>query len=124
MKIFGAWVDKYTTSKKKGEKMKKENITIIVKHPDEPVGHVETVSNTLEMFQFLVNGPIEVVTMFEDLAAICNEEGRLIDLPHNCNLLGIDFVGTIVVVGIDGDEFTDAPVDLERWKRLCLGIED
>lgn len=105
-------------------KSRKENISVIVKHPDEPVGHVETVSNTLEMFQFLVNGPIEVVTMFEDLAVICNEEGKLRDLPYNCTVLGEDLVGTIVLVGIDGDEFTDAPVDLERWKRLCLGIED
>ena len=104
--------------------MKKENITVIVKHPDEQVGHIETVSNTLEMFQFLVNGPIETMGICTDLTVICNEEGKLRGLPYNCTVLGEDLVGTIVLVGVDGDEFTDAPVDLEGWRKLWLGKKD
>ncbi|MCI7282657.1 MAG: DUF3846 domain-containing protein [Dysosmobacter sp.] len=42
---------------------------------------------------------------------ICNEEGRLQGLPHNCTFLGVDFVGPILIVGRTGDELTDLDPD-------------
>lgn len=30
-------------------------------------------------------------------------------MPYNCRFVGVDFVGTILVVGRDRDEFCDVP---------------
>lgn len=54
-----------------------------------------------------------------DAAIICNEEGRLIGLEPNCTLLGVHFVGSIVVAGVDGEEFTDLP---EEGVKVFLDI--
>lgn len=42
----------------------------------------------------------------EDLCLICNEEGRLLGLEPNCTILGVDFVGPVLAVGVRGDDFT------------------
>lgn len=70
------------------------------------------VPNTLEALQEKVGGYIETVTFATDACIICNEEGKLLGLPDNCCLLGKHFVGPILIVGIDGEEFCDIPEDL------------
>ena len=79
---------------------------VIRKDPGQPPELVE-MENTLEALQQAVGGYIETVTLSADAAIICNEEGRLLGLPYNCRFLGVDFVGPILVVGVDGDRFTD-----------------
>lgn len=85
------------------------------------------VENTLESLQEQVGGYIEAVTFCDDCCVICNEEGRLLSLAPNCTLFGIDFVGTVLIVGCDGEEFTDVPrpelllellFGLVRYRRL------
>lgn len=66
------------------------------------------VENTLKALQTEVGGHIETVSI-ADVVIICNEEGRLCGLPYNCRFLGVDFVGTILVVGRNKDEFCDVP---------------
>lgn len=78
---------------------------VVRKDPGKPPV-ITQVKNTLEALQQAVGGPIETVTLARDAVIICNEEGRLMGLPRNCRFLGIDFVGTILVVGVDGDEFS------------------
>lgn len=34
---------------------------------------------------------------------------QLCGLPYNCRFVGVDFVGTILVVGRNKDEFCDVP---------------
>ena len=67
------------------------------------------VENTLEALQQEVGGYIEVVTLPYGAALICNEEGRILGLPDNGRVCGVDFVGTILVVGRNKDEFCDVP---------------
>ena len=67
------------------------------------------IPNTLEELQAAVGGHIETVTFATDAAVICNEEGRLLGMPHNVCFFGVDFVGPILIVGVDGEEFTDLP---------------
>ena len=69
------------------------------------------IPNTLEELQAAVGGYIETFPFATDAVVICNEEGRLQELPHNCTFLGVDFVGPILIVGRDGDEFTDLDPD-------------
>ena len=98
-----------------------EKIFVIVKRPDEPVGQIKEINNTLKSLQELVGGHIEAVPLATDLAIICNEEGRLQGMPNNCDIGGINFVGPIVAVGIEADDFTDCPVDLVDWQKYWLG---
>lgn len=92
-------------------------MNVIVKRPGE-APCAEQIENTLEGLQALVGGYIEAVTLASDLAVICNEEGRLMDLPHNCEVAGIDFVGAIVFVGVRDDDFTDVPYDVDGIRVL------
>lgn len=66
------------------------------------------IDNTLAALQQEVGGYIETVSI-ADVVIICNEEGRLCGLPYNCRFFGVDFVGTILVIGRDRDEFCDVP---------------
>lgn len=67
------------------------------------------VDNTLAALQTEVGGYIETVTIESDAVIICNEEGRILGLPDNCRVCGVDFVGTVLIVGIKGDAFCDVP---------------
>ncbi|QAT43469.1 DUF3846 domain-containing protein [Aminipila luticellarii] len=78
------------------------------KRPGEAAEEIQ-IDNTLEALQKEVGGYIESVTIATDLVILCDEEGRLKGKAHNCNLLGVDFVGSIIVAGVNGDEFSDVP---------------
>lgn len=107
-----------------------DKIRAIVKRPDEEIGHVTNISATLKNLQNIVGGYIETVTIRPGVVVICNEEGRIAGLDPNCavkveSLLGcgtVDFVGEIIVVGADGDEFCDLPewVTRKEWKTWLV----
>ena len=99
-----------------------EKIRAIVKRTDEQYGHVTNISNTLKNLQNTVGGYIETVKIAGNAVLICNEEGNLLGLPHNLKVGVPPFhhtiVGDIVVVGVDGEEFCDCPIDFKTWKWL------
>ena len=65
------------------------------------------IESGLESLQSVVGGNIEAIYPYEDeVAIICNEEGRLQGLPYNLTFCGVSFIGTILVVGVAGDAFT------------------
>ena len=70
------------------------------------------IADTLEDIQGEIGGYIETVTLADDVVILCDEEGRLKDLPDNCEIGGVMFVGTILIVGIDGDGFGSCPEDV------------
>lgn len=80
--------------------------------------HEILIENSLEGLQDYVHGYIETVTLARGICIICNEEGRIRNLPHCCTVGDIDFVGNVLLVGTDEDEFCDVPVHLEAWKAL------
>ena len=102
-----------------------EKIRVIVKRPDEEIGHVTNISPTLKNLQNIVGGYIEAVTIRPGVVVICNEEGRLKGLDYNCTVGGRDlvgdfkvgFVGEIVVVGVADEDFCDLPewVTRKEW---------
>lgn len=97
-------------------KTRERLIRAIIKEPHEPARE-ELVENTLDTFQRLVGGYIETVTLGADWTVVCNEEGRLEGLPYNMELCGVDLVGTIVLVGVKGENFADFPASLERVRN-------
>lgn len=84
----------------------------LLKNPHDKGFHEIIIPNKLGVLQQLVGGYIESVTIAEDACIICNEEGYILGMPHNCEYCGINFVGPILIVGVDGDEFTDAPMSV------------
>lgn len=95
-------------------------IHILRKDPGEPARMVE-IENTLEELQAQVGGYIEAVTFATDAAVICNEEGRLLGLPDNCTIFGVGFVGTVLLVGVDGEDFASLPGlpgAINRYKNM------
>ena len=82
---------------------------VVIKDLGKPPYDAE-IPNTLKALQSIVGGYIETVTVSADLCIICNEEGRIRELAHNCN-----------VCGIDGDEFADCPMTADKVHRLFIG---
>lgn len=90
---------------------------VIRKHPGE-MPEVIDMENDLNAICAELGGHMEAVTIAEDLAILCDEEGRLKGKAPNIALkgLGVDFCGTILVVGVDGETFCDVPeLDWILW---------
>lgn len=102
--------------------MSDAKIRAIVKRPDEKFGHVTYISNTLKNFQRTVEGPIETISIGKDVVVICNEEGKNLKLQWNFKIqhvYSMDVIrGTVVIVGVDGEDFCDCPLDFPLWKSL------
>lgn len=99
-----------------------KKIRVIVKRPDE-AGHMTNISDTLENLQRTVDGYIEVFRLASDMVVICNEEGKLRGLPYNCVIAGEHFVGTIIVAGVNGENFCDVPCSLKFFRERMVGLK-
>lgn len=109
--------------------MAEGKVRVIIKRPDEEFGHVTNISPSLKNLQKTVGGYIECVTLglydWGNIHIICNEEGRLEGLEYNCEVCGIDFVGTIIVAAANGEgELIDLPISFEIWKNIVLQKEE
>ena len=98
---------------------------VIIKRPNELIGHMTWISGTLKNLQTLVKGHIETVTVSNDpkVIMIVNEDGKLKDLPTNF-MMGFtpgfrDVIkGKVVLCGVDGEDFADIPITLQQWKEI------
>lgn len=101
---------------------------VIIKRPDERFGHVTHISGTLENMQKTVEGYIEVIDLLPNkgIVCICNEDGKNLGLEKNFRIPGDMVVGTVIICGVDGGEFTDLPATwgLAEWKFLLSKYEE
>lgn len=95
---------------------------VIIKVPGQRPRETE-IENSLSALQQAVGGYIETVTLAEDCCIICNEEGRLQGLPYNLTFCGVSFVGTILFVGVAGDEFADLSERKINFLMQCLEVK-
>ena len=93
-------------------------IKAIIKRPDEEFGHMTNISERLENLQNTVGGYIECVSPDPRIVIICNEEGKLIGMEPNMKIPGDILCGTIIVVGVSGEDFADVPISFSEWKQL------
>ena len=109
------------------EELPEENIRVLVVEPGKDP-EVRVIENSLEGIQQIVQGYIECVTLRdkagEDLVLICNEEGKIRNLPMNAMIPEIDdmIFGTFLIAGTDRDEFaslTDEQI-FEMNERFML----
>ena len=89
---------------------------VIIKRPDEKYGHVTNISATLKNLQKTVGGPIETVPVILNAVIICNEEGKLRNLDPNIWYFHDRIVGTIIVIGTEGEDFANCPLSFDQWK--------
>ena len=95
--------------------------TEIMSIPDEP-------EQNLRALQELVGGHIETCPLAElrdrGILLLANEEGLLQGLEPNINLCPFFFVGQLVAVGFDGDEFTGLGLEqtlyLAHWLNSLI----
>ena len=109
--------------------MKKECIRVYYKRPGKNLIEVK-IPNELEWLQGAVEGFIETLTLragengMPDLVMVCNEEGKLKGMEVNFYMpqYNDEIVGPVLFVGVDGEEFTDCPVNrkqLDMYLRTC-----
>lgn len=89
--------------------MREEKIVAVIKRVGKE-GEIVTVNNELEDFQEIVKGYMEIYPLRNDILIICNEEGKLMNLPVNFGIPCRDnyteyMVGDVVIVSNNGDEF-------------------
>jgi len=103
-----------------------KSIRVLIVEPMEPP-RVESIPNTLEAKQAIVGGLIQAVYPYPDnVAIVCNDEGKLIGLPLN-RRIGHDIIaGNFIVCGVDNrnssfSSLTEAQV--KRYQEKFSNIE-
>ena len=102
---------------------------LIVKPNKEPI--LTEIENTLKTMQTIVEGHIEALYPFEDeIALVCNEEGKLLGLPLNRALYDTEgnmyeiIAGTFIVCGLGEENFDSLSPDLiEKFGKRFLNPE-
>lgn len=95
----------------------------IYKAPGKDPQRVE-IGNELGVLQQIVGGHIETVRISDNGILVMNEAGKLRGLEPNFYLgaIGDTIVGSVLVVGENGDEFADLPEDeAEEISRIMRG---
>lgn len=80
------------------------------------------IPNELSALQEQGEGYIECVAMDEDTVIICNEEGAINGSKFNLIADGHYLFGTILIAGVNGEEFCDIPEDAEVAYLAAWGI--
>ena len=81
------------------------------------------VENSLEALQAEVGGYIESFQFTSDCTLLINEEGKNLGLTPNLYVCGEPLVGTVLAVGVKGEEFCDLPADTAHVLMRMLGKE-
>lgn len=101
-------------------------IRVVIKRPDEKIGHMTNISPSLKNLQRTVDGFIEFVQITPNMVMIVNEEGRIRGLDFNCKVTGIPVFGTAIFAGLDLNNpengLCDIPIDFQAYKRM-LGVK-
>lgn len=87
-------------------------------------GKIAEISNTLEALQEVVGGYIECVPIGSDAVIICNEEGKMYQMPENVLYHNDIIVGDIIFCGTDKEEFCDIPQSAIEYLYECEIIEE
>ena len=97
---------------------------VLVVEPERRPGPRE-IDGSLESMQGIVGGLIQPVYPFDDpVALVCNDEGKLMNLPANRGLRDKDgqiydiVFGTFFLCGVDSNHFSSlTPEQLERYRQ-------
>lgn len=93
---------------------KEENIRVIVCKPNK-LAEEKTITNKLECLQAEVDGYIEVLSLTDDICMVCNEEGKIMNLPLNRAIR--DYKNDIVDI-VAGDFFICGQTEDGEFRSL------
>lgn len=87
--------------------------------------YIAIINNDLESLQAMVGGSIELVSLSDTTDMICNEEGKLMNLPANRRFGNDIIAGRFIIVGSDGGEhFTSiSQEDIKSYAQQFNDIE-
>lgn len=80
----------------------------ILKRPGE-VPQIVDADNELPYLQGIIGGGIETLTFAANACVLCDRDGAAKALPFNMEFCGNVFLGPVLFVGVDGDQFCDFP---------------
>jgi len=92
-------------------------------------GYIAPIENSLEALQSYVGGLIEAVSLTPQIVVVCNEEGKLFQLPFNRALKAEAqvqdyFVGDILCLRQSGDEFAGIePEDIAEIEQRLIPLK-
>lgn len=99
---------------------------LLIKPGENP--EVMEVEDVLASYQKLVGGYIEMVYLTDDVALICNEEGKIMGLENNRNFNLPHFkdnvVGNIIIVGIDDSSGEFVSLNASQIGRFVNAFSD
>ena len=98
---------------------------VLIVEPEQPC-RAQEIPDTLEAMQAIVAGYLRAVYPFrENVALLCNEEGKHLDLPHNrplTNDRGVPYetiCGTFFLAGLGAEDFVSLSEEqIQRYKSL------
>lgn len=92
--------------------------------PAQGMHHAHDTEGNLYDLQDMVGGYIEPCAPAElrakGIELLCNEEGLLRQLPVNINMFPFFFVGTLVAVGVSGENFVSLTPEQESYLKKWL----
>ena len=93
-----------------------DKINVIIVEPNkEPV--IKEIDNTLDELQKIVDGYIEIVNLEDDVDLICNDEGKIRDLPFNRVVNNDVIAGTFIIAGVDYAEGKTISIPKEKVNK-------
>ena len=75
------------------------------------------IENTLEAICNEIEGGADIVHIARDVCIITKPNNIFDDSKFNTRLFGLQLFGTVLIVGVDGDEFCDLPCP-DMWVTL------
>ena len=100
-----------------------KDLKILVKRVGEKAS-IETIKDTLEAKQNIVNGLIEAVSFNDDVLLICNEEGKIYNMPPNLIFDNDIIAGDCFFVGDDYKNSGFKSLTNEQIKEIEEVIKD
>lgn len=96
--------------------MNLEKIKVLIVEPTlDP--YVKEIENTLEKKQKIVGGLIEFVELEDDIDLICNEKGKIYNLPMNRIIKNDIICGTFIIAGQkNGESISLKDEQIKKYK--------
>lgn len=95
-------------------------VSVIIKEPGKKPRHVN-ISASAGNVERTVGGDAWTVQISTDMAIICNGKAQDIKTDPCCRLFDRIWYGTLVFVGIKGDQFADVPITYGEFRRVFHG---
>lgn len=107
--------------KKYNKENEMEKIKVLIYEPGKAPELTE-IENTLESLRKIVKGHIENVRITHDLNLICNEEGKLLNLPPNIFVNGDIIAGPCIIAADDRANEDYGSLDEHQTNKALIGI--